>query len=120
MESEIFKCIKTENIRDESNFPVTIITLDRDIKIFDYHFDYHYWITGYIDEQITVINKKHVLSNNQIIINYPFLYELHRDFKYCLLSVGYPEEEFLWNCFNCKYADDQEFINYIIWLLTLR
>ena len=92
MESEIFKCIKTENTHDAYNFPITIITLDRDIKIFDYH----YWITGYIDEHITVVSKRNaLLSDNQILITYPFLYKLHKDFKYCLLSVGCPDEEFL-------------------------
>ena len=63
-----------------------------------------------------LINKNNLINNNQIQINYPYLYlhKPHKDFKYCLLSLGYPNEEFLWDCFNYKYADDPDFINYII------
>ena len=115
MESEIFKIIETKYLTDEYNFPITLITLDRIVNIFDYY----YWITIYIDDQVTLINKNNLINNNQIQINYPFLYKLHRNFKYCFLSLGYPSEEFLWDCFNYKYADDPDFTNYIIRLLRI-
>ena len=115
MDFEVFKCIETKRLIDEFNFPITLITFDQNINIFNFH----YWLGIYIDKTFTIINRGNLVNNNTIRIHYPILTKVNKNFNYCVLKrIDMNMEESLWNCFNCKYVNDPEFIKYIVWLLT--
>ena len=38
MESEIFRCVETKYTTDKYNYPITLITFDKIVNIFNYHY----------------------------------------------------------------------------------